>query len=260
MKDIGRVLSIDTTGPYLGIALHAFDANGFPGSAPMKCLSRFWRRVELRHSDYLFPVMSRLMRRAKLKRSDIDLIAVNNGPGSFTGVRVGVASARALGQALARPVVAVHGLELIAQEIAVRADKNIRWIAACQQALPGEVYGALYRSDGDAAAHGLLRVASAPVWESIEDWNRRILRLIRNEAQGPRGSVMVAGDRLGGIRQEFTMIPAVKWADGCYPKPDGLARCAVRRWFMEKRKSIFHFSRVEALYLQPSWAERSAVS
>jgi tRNA threonylcarbamoyladenosine biosynthesis protein TsaB len=65
-------------------------------------------------ADRLVELVDAALRGAGLAYDAIDVIAVNHGPGSFTGVRAGVAAARGLALALARPVVAVNTLEALA--------------------------------------------------------------------------------------------------------------------------------------------------
>src|SRR5262245_51941532 len=67
------------------------------------------------HAERLFPMMSEVMDGAGLAFAAIDRIAVTIGPGSFTGVRVGVAAARALALATAKPVVGMTSLAVMAR-------------------------------------------------------------------------------------------------------------------------------------------------
>ena len=68
------------------------------------------------HGSELLPCIDRAVREADANRRDIDLIAVNRGPGSYTGLRIGLATAAGLGAALDRPVVGVDCLEVMARQ------------------------------------------------------------------------------------------------------------------------------------------------
>ena len=59
------------------------------------------------HSQTLLPMLDEISRMAELDKGDIDAVAVSAGPGSFTGLRIGVATAKGLGLALGCPLVAV---------------------------------------------------------------------------------------------------------------------------------------------------------
>jgi tRNA threonylcarbamoyladenosine biosynthesis protein TsaB len=68
-----------------------------------------------RHTSQLLTEARALLRRAKLELGDVDRIAVGVGPGSFTGLRVGIATARALAQASGAPLVGVSTLRVLAE-------------------------------------------------------------------------------------------------------------------------------------------------
>jgi len=63
----------------------------------------------LRHAESIFPAIERLLERSGLKKGRIDRVSVNRGPGSFTGLRIGLASAKGFCQALGIPLVGVDG-------------------------------------------------------------------------------------------------------------------------------------------------------
>lgn len=67
-----------------------------------------------RQSEILIPMIQAVREEAKIKFNDIDLFAVTVGPGSFTGVRIGLATARGLGLAAAKPIAGVTTMEATA--------------------------------------------------------------------------------------------------------------------------------------------------
>ncbi len=77
----------------------------------------FIKRVETDRgqAEMLIPMIDDLTRDANIKMSDINMIAVTRGPGSFTGVRIGLATARSLGLALNLPVIGLSTLDVIAR-------------------------------------------------------------------------------------------------------------------------------------------------
>lgn len=68
------------------------------------------------HAEHLLGIIDQVLASANLSFEDIDKVAVSIGPGSFTGIRVGVATARSLGLALNKPVVGVSTLDAIAAD------------------------------------------------------------------------------------------------------------------------------------------------
>jgi len=97
----GSLLAIETTGPVCSVALMTADDRVF------------YRASEegLMHLTSLIPMIEALLAEAGLKPRQIGRIAVSAGPGSFTGIRIGIATARALAQTLRVPIVKVPTLE-----------------------------------------------------------------------------------------------------------------------------------------------------
>lgn len=81
------------------------------------------------HAEALMPLLQRVMDEAELNYFDIDRIAVTTGPGSFTGLRVGIAAARGLALAAARPLVGLSTLSAYAAPHMATND-SVRVIAA----------------------------------------------------------------------------------------------------------------------------------
>ena len=121
-----------------------------------------------RHAERLLPSIERCLGRARLALGDIDVIGVSIGPGSFTGVRVGLATAKGLALSLGKPVSGVVSLEALA----VSAREHGPLLAPVLDAFKGEVFAGLYRVSQDglecvsapfhaSAAHALSRLQSA---------------------------------------------------------------------------------------------------
>jgi tRNA threonylcarbamoyl adenosine modification protein YeaZ len=111
------------------------------------------------HAERLIGVIESALGRAGLVYADLDRIGVAIGPGSFTGVRVGVATARGLALALGNPAVGVNTLEALAAE--AHADFSDRPILATIDGRRGDLYCAVHAPDGS--------VLSVPAAISIAD-------------------------------------------------------------------------------------------
>lgn len=98
------------------------------------------------HGRMLLPIVDRVVREAGWdKLRDIDLVAVGRGPGSFTGLRVGLTCAKMLAVLLGKPLVGVCSLDAMAENAPVDADH----IVTVLDAKRGDVYAAAYeRRDG----------------------------------------------------------------------------------------------------------------
>ena len=104
----------------------------------------------------LYPELERLLARHSVKPEDIDCFAGASGPGSFTGVRIGLACIKGLAEAAGKPALAVGNLEAMA------AFGTAPLRAVVMDARRGEVYGALYDAAGRVVAPAT--VARFPEW------------------------------------------------------------------------------------------------
>jgi len=98
------ILGIDTSGEYCSVGLVQGE----------RVLGEISESAPQKHSDQLIPFIDKILKDSHLKIQDVDGIAVSLGPGSFTGLRVGVATAKALAQGLEIPIVGVRTLDMIA--------------------------------------------------------------------------------------------------------------------------------------------------
>jgi tRNA threonylcarbamoyladenosine biosynthesis protein TsaB len=103
------------------------------------------------HSAELLPLLAELLGRAGASWADVRGIAVGVGPGTFTGLRIGVSTARALAQGLRVPLHPVSSLEALAAGMAGAVDRG-RSLLPLIDAKRGEVFAALYRA-GEPLAH-----------------------------------------------------------------------------------------------------------
>ena len=101
-------------------------------------------RVGLTHSETLLPMVSNTLANAKLTAEDIDCYAVSSGPGSFTGIRIGVAAVKGMAFASSTPCVGVSTLEAIAWNC--MASSGI--VCAAMDARRQQVYNALFAFEG----------------------------------------------------------------------------------------------------------------
>lgn len=100
------VLGIDSSSSFLGLGLYGDNIN-----------NEILEDGGLTHSERLLPRMEDMFREANKKISDLDKIVVTIGPGSFTGIRIGVATANAFALGLDIPVVGVSTLEAMAYSL-----------------------------------------------------------------------------------------------------------------------------------------------
>ena len=93
------------------------------------------------HTRSVMAAVEGLLRTTRLTVSDIDLYAVTRGPGSFTGLRIGISTIKGLAVASAKPMVGVSSLEVVAHQ----APEGTPLVCALMDARRNEVYWCLYR-------------------------------------------------------------------------------------------------------------------
>ncbi|MDF3061904.1 MAG: tsaB [Microvirga sp.] len=147
-----RILAIDT-------ALSACAACVMDAGAP-EPISYETIVMERGHAEALLPLVDRVVSKAEGGFSGLDRVAVTVGPGSYTGLRVGIAAARAIGLAAHVPVVGVTTLSALLA--ALIADDNRRVLAAAIDARHGQVYFQSIAPGGQSiVAPTLVRVREA---------------------------------------------------------------------------------------------------
>lgn len=95
------------------------------------------------YSSRLFRQCGFLLQELRLQIHDFDFFAVNAGPGSFTGLRVGLTAVKAWAEVFSKPIIAVSGLDAVAAQASNSSEDG--FIASVLDAHRGQIYAALYR-------------------------------------------------------------------------------------------------------------------
>jgi tRNA threonylcarbamoyladenosine biosynthesis protein TsaB len=146
------------------------------------------------HARELLSAIEALLGEARLAKGDLGGIGVAAGPGSFTGVRIGLATAKGIGFALDIPVTGVSTLEAMARAVALSIDAPETLVCAVLEAGRGELYGATFRT----APGGLTRIDPDRAWRP-EDLAARL----------PRGTV-ASGDGVAALGAAGAVVEQVE--------------------------------------------------
>ena len=133
-----RLLAVETSGKACSAALYQGET----------LLGELYGDTGLTHSEKLLPFIDRLMEACEMEPKELDALAVSIGPGSFTGLRIGVASMQGVGQALSIPIAPVPSLRALAY--GGRAFPGI--VCPMMDARRNHVYTALYREGQEILA------------------------------------------------------------------------------------------------------------
>lgn len=108
------------------------------------------------YSSWLLPAADRALLAAGKSLSDVGLYAVSTGPGSFTGVRIGLTTVKAWAEVFGKPIAAVSRLEILAGEAARRGGMlETRYVASFVASQRDQLFGAVYkRTEGELLLQG----------------------------------------------------------------------------------------------------------
>jgi len=171
-----------------------------------------------RHAESIVPAVQFVCGRAGVTLPEVDAIAVDVGPGLFTGLRVGVGTAKALAFALGRPLVGVSSLEVLAHAVAGSGVPEGAAVVAVVDARRGEVFAARYRvSAGGAVRHG--------------EEMRRDPDALAGELAGLDHPFVLAGNGARRYESTFRAVPGATVAGPSFdhPQPSVLAAVGVTR-------------------------------
>lgn len=217
---------LDTSGPVAGAAIVQ--------DGVIRC--EVMVNSGMTHSQSILPMAEEAYLRAGLQLSQTDYFAVTVGPGSFTGVRIGVSTVKALSHALGKPCVAVDALEAMAT--GVQPFSGV--ICPLQDARAGQVYAAAFEGKT------LRRL--------LPDQPIRLSEYL-NWAESLGQPMLFTGDGMtansDAIREALGEKAFLAPAHLCYLRP---AAAAYLAW--ERRDEAVDYLRLSPLYLRPPQAER----
>jgi tRNA threonylcarbamoyladenosine biosynthesis protein TsaB len=152
------LLAFDTATPYVTVALHDGE----------DVVTERRSEQRMKHGEQLAPLIEQVMTDAGIVRQDLTALAVGNGPGPFTGLRVGLVTARTLAFVLEIPVYGVCSLDVVALEAALGTEPVGGDFVVATDARRKEVYLASYddrgrRLDGPEVVRPAEAATTAPV-------------------------------------------------------------------------------------------------
>lgn len=226
-----KVLGIDAAGKSLSLAVAEED----------KLIAEVKLNVGLTHSQRLLPMLKSLLEGAALDLADIDMVAVVNGPGSFTGLRIGIATAKGLAEGQGIPLLTVSTLE--SEAYAVRGMGA--YICPMSDARRNEVYAALYTEDG------------AEIWPPMAIAPDELAQKLNDFADENSGaSFMLVGDAAALYAEQMKQNVLT---DVLVAPPErrlfGAAGCAFLA--LERAEQAAPPEQAQAFYLRLSEAERN---
>jgi len=221
------ILGIETAGTQVGVAIAGQEG----------VLASAHSARDRRHAESLTPMIEFVASQARIELKDVSAVAVDIGPGLFTGLRVGLASAMAIAHALGVQMIGVSSLDLLA----FSSRHSSRRIVTCMDARRNEVFTADYR----AVPGGVQRITEPTVASPAE---------LRSELVALKDDVLLVGDGALRYEDEFGSIEHVELAgpDVAHPSARSLVDIAHHK---AVREEFVPASDLEPMYLRLPDAE-----
>lgn len=205
-----KILGVDTSTKFLSIALTEND----------RLIDRYSQENAQMHSVHLVPMIKALLEKNNLKLDDVDLYSISIGPGSFTGLRVGVSVIKALATVVKRPITAVPALDIIAKNIKNYNGKICVIIDAKKQ----QLYSCLYEIKND----------------NIKKRSKYDLKKIEDLLGKLKGEILFIGDGIELYRQEIEKNNKIRplFAKEHDWRPNPYWACVLGRKLYEQKKAV----------------------
>jgi tRNA threonylcarbamoyl adenosine modification protein YeaZ len=248
-----RVLAIETSSTVLGIAVLDEDGRRIESNYSF----------ELRHASHLIPTINNLLKFSGLKLDDIDAYCVNIGPGSFTGLRIGVSTVKALYAATGKKVVAVPSLDVLAHNIPY----TDRTICVIVDAKKEKLYACFYKymtstsphptpspQRGEGRGEGALLIGYDDLSERLEKIKNGIL--LTGDGIGKVAACHPDTERSegeGSIKRSFGLRPQddIKCADKEFWYPRAINAARIGLDMLKGGKVVKDVDALVPVYLHP---------
>lgn len=228
------ILALETSSPVASIAL----------LNDHKLIMEYTTNYKKNHSERLMPMIDEALRVSEMKPEDIDVVAVSIGPGSFTGLRIGVATAKAIAHALNKKIIGVSTLEATAYNLPYCNG----YIASIVNALRGDVFGGLYKWEGTK-----LKEVLSPELFSIEEYIKRV-----EEINAGKENIFIVNEGVDIMTPKITdregwIIPNEAIS---IPKAVSIGACAYQRIICSPEEEKFDDCyTISPIYMRKSAAE-----
>lgn len=181
------------------------------------------------HSEVILPLIEAAFRERRLKFSDLTALGVSIGPGSFTGLRIGLSTVKGLAYGSDVPVFGVRTLDAMAHRVPSQVRGH--FVCAIMDARKGQVYAALYRSDADVLT---------TVMEGTLDTAENVLTRVRELTTG--GCLFIGeGTRVYGELIEDLMDGRASSTVGEeYPSTAAGVACIAEKRFLNGTPDTLH--------------------
>ena len=223
-----KILGIDTSSLAASVAVIEDD----------KLICEYTINTKKTHSQKLMPMIENMLNISDIDINDIDLIAVCEGPGSFTGLRIGMSTAKAISHISKQPIITVNSVELLAGSMDM-CDKHICSILDAQRT---QVYTGKYKYENNE----LIEVEAVDVKE-IDD--------LLSEIGDTEEEWIILGEAVYKYKQKINEIDNIFIPSPSHNINRASSLCAIAINKYNKDVDVHNCYSVEPLYIRKSQAE-----
>ena len=210
MAHTHRILAFDTANEVIALGLGELDLV----THTVTCVESLRIPAHRASNTMLLPAIDDLLTRHGIDRSSIDTVACGRGPGSFTGVRICIATAKGIASAFGAPLIGVSTLDAVAWQLQKGGARGEALVVA--DAMRKEVYPVRYRLDDEGAVR-------------LEP--DRVVKAVEEAAALPNSdTLLIAGDALTKYADLFAHAGALAPEDAWTPEGAGLLACVQAAW------------------------------
>jgi len=206
---------------------------------------------EITHSEKLLPLIDDCLKKSQLFLSEMNMLACINGPGSFTGVRIGLSTLKAFSQVYHHPIFSLSSLESIAYASYPKDSKDTQYIISMIDARNRRIYYQLnkieYTSNGKIKISSLIEIQNEIIEDAISNLQKLILdqNISKENIIIAGNCVLLFSDLLSSISSNIKDL---------YPSTEVLADAIQNLDTLTPY--LFDAYTLDATYARPSQAER----
>lgn len=215
-----RILAVDTSNATCGTGVYEIDLNA-PSDSQIKELSYRLSLEKRTHSEVVLPLIKEVMDESNSAQNDIDYYACTVGPGSFTGIRIGVSTIKGMAVVTNKPAIEISSTEALARSVdAINANSDT-YLLACFDARNKRVFASVFDSQMNQV-----------VEENAFAAEDLITKMFETIGAGKR--IIVCGNGAPAIEAQMEAMEnkpqaLIEYAEGAVILPKGIAKVAASR-------------------------------
>jgi len=216
-----KILGIDTSSKYLSIALSEDDS----------IIVEHSLLLDRKHSSLLIPKINQMLKEKNVSISDIDAFIVGLGPGSFTGLRIGVSTVKGFGIGTKKPCIGVSSMDALALNVDGKYSTIVPVIDAKRENVYSAIYGKKNNRIVKKTNHLLLKVDD-------------LIKKVKKEAVFLGDGIDLYKEKIQRLNKKAIFLEDQYW----YPKAGNLIKLGIAKIKKYKRKDL---AKLNPIYLYP---------